>query len=164
MVVRPQFLKELVLAEQELPDTAAVCPKIYFYDQPQVIYSTGGRINPWTRSARQVGRDRKDSGEYEAKEPRDHADGACMLIAREALERVGLMDEDYFAYWKETDWCARARDLGLRSYYVPSARVWHKAAASQAASYGYHFLVRRNALLWHATNVVPLRDQPVEGR
>lgn len=209
VVVHPRFLHELVTAARGLPDFAAACPKIYFYDRPQVIYSAGGMVNPWTGGARQVGRGREDRGQYERIAVRDYADGACMLIARDALERVGLLDEDYFAYWEETDWCARAREAGLRCYYVPAARVWHKAAASLAASNDFHFLFRRNALLflrkrktplhllsalvlyvfvysplhllrhptairrvpaelrallWHASNSVPLRSKTAEGR
>ncbi len=156
VVVHPRFLDELVSAAQAAPDLAAACPKIYFYHRPQVIYSTGGRINPWIGSARQVGRGRQDRGQYDQPAPRDYADGACMLVSRQALERVGLLDEDYFAYWEETDWCARARDLGLRSYYVPSARIWHKAATSQAASNDFHFLFRRNALLFLRKRKTPL--------
>ncbi|MFQ6020118.1 MAG: glycosyltransferase family 2 protein, partial [Dehalococcoidia bacterium] len=79
---------------------------------------------------------------------RDYADGACMLVKRAALERVGLLDEEYFAYWEETDWCARAGDLGYRCYYVPTARVWHKAARSRAPDNRFYYLFRRNALLF----------------
>jgi GT2 family glycosyltransferase len=71
-----------------------------------------------------------------------------MLIGRSALERVGLLDEEYFAYWEETDWCARAREIGLKSYYVGNARIWHKAAHSQTPDSDYYYLFRRNALLF----------------
>jgi hypothetical protein len=61
---------------------------------------------------------------------------------------VGLLDEDYFAYWEETDWCVRAREKGLRCYYVPQARVWHRAARSREASDSFNFHYRRNALMF----------------
>ena len=59
-----------------------------------------------------------------------------------------MLDEQYFAYWEETDWCLRAREKGLHSYYVPSARIWHKASRSQTPDARFHFLYRRNALLF----------------
>ena len=148
VVVQPTFLEELVRAAEGLPDAAVLCPKIYFHDHPTVICSTGGRVNPWAGTARQVGRGEEDRGQYEHVAERDYADGACMLIRREALERVGLLDEEYFAYWEETDWCARARDIGLKSYYVSKARIWHKTARSQDPDTGYYYLFRRNALLF----------------
>src|SRR3990170_1685388 len=148
VTVDRRFLDELVRAAEGLPDAAALCPKIYFHDRPTVICSTGGRLNPWAGAARQVGRGEEDRGQYQQVAVRDYADGACMLIKREALERVGLLDEEYFAYWEETDWCARAAEAGYRSYYVSKARIWHKTARSQDPDTGYYYLFRRNALLF----------------
>ncbi len=87
---------------------------------------------------------------------RDYTDGACMLIKRAALERVELLDEHYFAYWEETDWCARAVEAGYRCYYVPTARVWHKAARSQAPDNDFYYLFRRSALLFTRKRKSPL--------
>ncbi len=155
-VVDPAFLSGLVQAAEEIPDGAAFCPKICYYDRPRVIHSTGGRVNAWMGRAWQVGRDRPDEEPYGRVEERDYADGACMLMRRSALDRVGLLDEEYFAYWEETDWCARAGEMGLKSYYVPNARIWHKAARSQAPDSEYHYLFRRNAFLFLRKRKSPL--------
>jgi GT2 family glycosyltransferase len=154
--VDTRFLSELVGAAERLPDAAALCPKIYFHDRPTVICSTGGQVNPWVGTARQVGQGKEDRDQYEQVAERAYADGACMLIRRDALERVGLLDEEYFAYWEETDWCARAAEAGYKSYYVPAARVWHKAARSQAPDNNYYYLFRRNALLFLRKRKSPL--------
>jgi GT2 family glycosyltransferase len=156
VTVDTQFLDELVRAAEGLPAAAALCPKIFFHDRPTIICSTGGRVNPWAGTARQVGRGEEDRGQYEQVAERDYADGACMLIRREALERVGLLDEEYFAYWEETDWCARATEAGYRCYYVPAARIWHKATRSQAPDSDYYYLFRRNALLFLRKRKSPL--------
>ncbi len=148
VTVDSRFLDELVRAAEELPDAAALCPKIYFHDRPTVICSTGGRVNLWAGTAHQVGRGEEDRGQYEQVAVRDYADGAAMLMRRQALERVGLLDEEYFAYWEETDWCARAAESGYRSYYVPTSRVWHRTARSQAPDPEYYYLYRRNAFLF----------------
>jgi len=147
-IVDPAFLSERLRAARSLPDLAAACPRTYFYDRPEVIYSTGGSVNIWTGTARQIGRGQPNHGQFERLERRDYADGVCMLIPTAALDRVGLLDEDYFAYWEETDWCARARQLGLNCYYVPQAKIWHKAARSQTPGSDFHYLYRRNALLF----------------
>ncbi len=147
-VVDPAFFFGLVQAAEEIPEGAAFCPKICFYERPRVIYSTGGRVNAWMGKAWQVGRGEEDRGQHDQVAERDYADGACMLIRREALERVGLLDEEYFAYWEETDWCARAVEAGYKCYYVPAARIWHKAARSQAPDAEYYYLFRRNAFLF----------------
>ena len=146
--VDPSFLSALVEAAQTLPALAAACPKTFFYETPEGIYSTGGKFSLWRGVARQIGRGQRDRGQFERRERRGYADGVCMLIPASAIERVGLLDEEYFAYWEETDWCARAGHLGLSCYYVPGARIWHKAARSQAPDPEFHYRYRRNALLF----------------
>jgi GT2 family glycosyltransferase len=51
--------------------------------------------------------------------------GACMMVRREALDQVGLLDEDYFLFLEETDWCYRMRKVGWKIYHVPEAEVLH---------------------------------------
>ncbi|MFV9505143.1 MAG: glycosyltransferase family 2 protein [Oscillochloridaceae bacterium umkhey_bin13] len=56
--------------------------------------------------------------------------GACMLARRSAVEQVGLMDEAYFMYSEETDWCWRMRRAGWEVWYVPAAPIIHYGGQS----------------------------------
>lgn len=60
----------------------------------------------------------------------DWLPGAALLIRREVFERVGLMDEDYFLYYEETDFCLHAARHGYEVWYYPGARVRHLAGKS----------------------------------
>ena len=51
--------------------------------------------------------------------------GACMMIKREIIERIGLLDENFFAYAEDMDFCFRARQAGYEIYYVPEAKLIH---------------------------------------
>ena len=51
--------------------------------------------------------------------------GACMIIRRQAWEAVGPLDEGFFMYYEDIDWCYRARQAGWSIHYVPAARVTH---------------------------------------
>ena len=51
--------------------------------------------------------------------------GACLMLRREALDRVGLLDEDYFMYSEEVDLCYRVQRAGWRLYWIPQARIVH---------------------------------------
>ncbi len=51
--------------------------------------------------------------------------GACMLARRQAIDDVGLLDEGYFMYSEEPDWCWRMRTKGWETWYTPEARVTH---------------------------------------
>jgi GT2 family glycosyltransferase len=51
--------------------------------------------------------------------------GACLFVRREVVEQVGLIDEDYFFFLEETDWCHRIRHHGWRVVHLPDAHVIH---------------------------------------
>jgi GT2 family glycosyltransferase len=55
----------------------------------------------------------------------DSVIGACMMVKREAMEQVGLLDEDYFLFLEETDWCCRMKKAGWKIYHVPQAEIFH---------------------------------------
>ena len=55
----------------------------------------------------------------------DSVIGACMMVRREAAERVGWLDEDYFLFLEETDWCFRIKKAGWKIYHCPEAEATH---------------------------------------
>jgi GT2 family glycosyltransferase len=55
----------------------------------------------------------------------DSVSAACILLDRKVVERVGGMDEDFFVYWSDVEWCRRIKDDGWKIYVVPGARVVH---------------------------------------
>jgi GT2 family glycosyltransferase len=60
----------------------------------------------------------------------DWVSGACMLVRREVVEQVGLLDERFFLYFEDNDWCLRMRRAGWRILYDPRFEVVHLGGAS----------------------------------
>jgi len=60
----------------------------------------------------------------------DWVKGAALMARREAIEQVGPMDEGFFMYSEELDWCRRFREAGWRVVYLPSARIIHHEGKS----------------------------------
>ena len=72
----------------------------------------------------------------------DSVCGACMLVRRGVLERVGLLDERFFMYGEDLDWCLRTREAGWTVRYEPSVVVQHQhgaASRKRALRTTYHF-------------------------
>lgn len=94
--------------------------------QEFLILSTLGRrlVRPWYPS----------HGPEETEGPQrvEYVEGACMLVRREALAEVGGLDEGYFMYAEEVDWCKRMRMAGWEVWYTPAAKVVHIGSASSA--------------------------------
>ena len=63
--------------------------------------------------------------EQDRPQPVDWVAGACMLIRKDVFDDVGLMDEAYFLYYEEVDFCLQARRRGWECWYVPQSRIMH---------------------------------------
>jgi len=148
--VAPDLLRLLVGAAEADPAVGVAGPTIYYYDRPEVIWSAGGAID-WRRGRTwMVGLDEEDVGQF-GEAPREVAfvTGCALLVGRRVLEQVGLLDERFFAYYEEVEWCVRARRAGFGIVHVPRARVWHKISpGAQADSPLVHYYMTRNRLLF----------------
>jgi GT2 family glycosyltransferase len=60
----------------------------------------------------------------------DWVSGACMLVRRDAFEAIGGMDEGFFLYWEDADFCRRLKRAGWRTMYLPSAGATHMGGRS----------------------------------
>jgi hypothetical protein len=148
--VAPDLLSRLVEGTESEERVAAAGPTIYYYDPPHLIWSAGGRIDSRRGRTSILSLDEADYGQL-GDEPRevDFATGCALWMSRQALRRVGLLDERFFAYFEEIEWCARARRAGFRVLHVPLAHVWHKVPHdARESSPGVHYYMTRNRLLF----------------
>lgn len=63
--------------------------------------------------------------EYSRPQEVDSIIGACMVVRKTCIDRIGLLDEDYFFFMEETDWCFRMKKSGFRIVYFPDCRIIH---------------------------------------
>ena len=109
----------------------------------------------WLSPNRFPGKEKSYAGPIEV----DSVIGACMMVRWDALNRVGLLDEDYFLFLEETDWCYRMKRAGWKIYHVPQAEVYHfqgksagtakKRARVEFYRSRYHFFRKnRGSLQW----------------
>jgi N-acetylglucosaminyl-diphospho-decaprenol L-rhamnosyltransferase len=68
--------------------------------------------------------------EGQAPFPVDHPLGAAMMVRAKTIAEVGLLDEGFWMYCEEIDWCWRMRQAGWQAYCVPAAQVVHHAGRS----------------------------------
>ena len=112
------------------PESAFVGPLIYYADRPSVIWSAGGAVSFWTGNIRHLGLREEDAGQYVDVREVDYVTACAVLASAKAVRAIGPMDEAYYMYNEDTDWCIRARDAGFAVLFAPSARIWHKVSMS----------------------------------
>lgn len=148
LIVKPDWLSELVnTALQEKADIA------------------GGRQYQWTEDQQAL----DESNGYSSYQTVDlvtghtvtlhrgervteanNLSGSNLLVSKRAIEKIGYLDDDFFAYYEETDLVARAKRAGIKAIYVPTAKVWHKSGAStKSQPYFYFYQMHRNRF-WFA--------------
>ncbi|MGB9979484.1 glycosyltransferase family 2 protein [Methanobacterium sp.] len=132
-VVASDFLGELIKVSENEDNIGFVSPKIYYYNfnsKQNVINFAGGSLNMFKGQSQSIGVNEIDNGQYDKIKTVKYGEGSCLLVKREVLEKIGLFDTEYFAYWEEVDLCIRGYKRGYRSVYAPKARIWHKVSAS----------------------------------
>ena len=124
-----KWLQELVNAILEDGLIAAVGSKILLYDNPQLLNHAGAKITP-IGGGFDIGLYRQDASEYNIKKPVGAVCGAAMLVKKDVFLEMGGFDDDFFAYFEDTDFCWRAWLYGYKVIYVPTSVVYHKFGGS----------------------------------
>jgi GT2 family glycosyltransferase len=68
--------------------------------------------------------------DYNSMREVDWVTGACLMTRREVIETVGLLDERFFMFAEDADWCWRVREYGRKVYFIPDAQVLHHGGGS----------------------------------
>ena len=141
-VVAPDFVSEMIKAFDHR-DAGIVGAKIYYHDDSRRIWYGGGDFYPLIALPRHLNIRKIDRGIDEIIKETGYVTGCAMMIKREVLEDVGLLDSSYQMYCEDVDYCLRARHAGWKSYYSPMAHIWHKVSSSSGGGFTPYKLENR---------------------
>ncbi len=146
-VAEPTWLEELVRYGDEANRIGMMGSKILFFEPPGVIDKVGHLIY-WDGQNRGRGTMEADTGQYNRAEEILWPDACAALYHRKVFEETGGFDESFFAFGDDADLGMRARLLGWKAWYVPTAVVHHRHSATAGAYSPLKvMLVERNRLL-----------------
>lgn len=162
-VVDKNLIVELLKVATTDEEIGILAPKIYFAhgfefykdrynkkDLGKVFWYAGGETDWKNVISHHRGVDEIDNGQYDTVEETSFASGCCLMITKEALNKVGFFDEKYFLYYEDSDLCERAKKAGFKIIYAPAAIIWHKNAGSAGGSGSklQDYYITRNRLLF----------------
>lgn len=131
-VVTPEFLSRLVSAADF---RTIVVPKILYYYNPRLLSTHAGDFDwNWGRF-RATFHARADTPAASRPRQLRTASFCCALVPARAFREVGLLDEQFFMYYEETDWLQRAQGLGYRLLYEPRAVIFHRESGSSGGGW-----------------------------
>lgn len=129
-IVDPEMIT-MLMAELH-PGVGIVGPVIFYYSQPDTVWSMGGGIHPILLEM--TGTHGRGSRVPQEPVAQGFLSGCAMLIPRQTFEQVGLWDERFFMYYEDLDFCLRVGKSGLKLVLAPAARMWHKVTASSGGA------------------------------
>ncbi len=142
--VAPDFLTNLIEVSEKQQDAGMLGPKIYNFNEPDKVWFAGARFDQETCKVITTGSEQTYKREGNNLVESDYVTGCALLIKKEALEKIGLLDERFFLYWEDVDWGLRCRKAGIKNLIVTHSHIWHKASASSG---GIDSLIR----IYHKT-------------
>jgi len=126
------FISTLQKELENHPDIGLLSPLIlYFDDQRKIQYAGYTPMNYLTGRNRGMGFMEEDIGQYDhVTTETGYCHGAAMICRRADLQRVGLMEEHFFLYYEELDWCEKFKRAGLKIGFTGKAKIYHKESMS----------------------------------
>lgn len=129
VVFGPELLERLVEALDQYKCDMTT-PMMYYHEPKDRIWAAGGSLQPWLGYRnKHRGEGETDRGQYSVACRVTFAPLCCVLIRKEVLDRVGLLDERYFTYTEDVDFMYLCLKQGLSLWYVPEAKLWHKVSS-----------------------------------
>jgi GT2 family glycosyltransferase len=129
--VASDFLPPLLEVMNAGPRRAGVCSAVHRLDRPELLDVAFSEIRWWERHVVQLrGVNALASEGFDRCQQIEVAVGCSLLMSADALRELGVLDEAYFAYHEDVDWCVRARRAGWELFYQPFSRVYHRGSAS----------------------------------
>jgi len=131
------------------PKVGVVCPKIRFAWGNNPIQFTGYTpLSKITVRNQSIGFGEEDNGQYDTPHSTPYAHGAAMMVRREAIDKAGMMPENYFLYYEELDWSMMIRRAGYDIWYDPACTIYHKESQSTGQDSPLRtFYITRNRLM-----------------
>lgn len=124
-------IARLVELFEKNPAIGLAGPLICYYPmekwtEDMIQYAGMSPVHPLTARNKTIGKGEWDRGQYDRPVKTAYAHGAAMMCTRQALEKVGMMEEAFFLYYEELDWGERIRKAGFEIWVEPRAKIYHK--------------------------------------
>lgn len=152
------FVETLVDEFIKNPGIGLLSPLIvYFDDKTKVQYAGFNPMNYLTGRNRRPLRPKFNLNQDNRSQETGFIHGAAMMCRRDDLKKVGLMEENYFLYYEEIDWCEKFKKAGKKIWFTSKTKIYHKESASvgRESSLKTYFM-HRNRMLYIRKNTTSI--------
>lgn len=150
-IVEADFLKKLLKGFESGKDCGITTPQIRYYSEPDKIWYAGGSLNPRTGRTEHYHYNEILSDSNLSSCKVSFASGCCLCIARRVVDTVGVLNEDFFLYEEDAEYCLRVVKAGFEIHFVLSSLIYHKVSATTGAGSTlsqYYSVRNKYYLIW----------------
>lgn len=143
-IIEPDFLQHLLDGFNYQENCGVTTGRILYHAMPDTIWYAGGAFNCKTGRIKHFSYGKKDTLLEMTPQTVTFVSGCCMCLSRILVENVGLLNEDFFLYEEDAEYCYRVNKSGFTMVYVPIAVVYHKVSAStgQGSPMSQYYTIR----------------------
>jgi len=149
------LIESLVHTMESHPAIGIISPMIMYDQDPTIVQYAGFTpMNYYTCRNECIGQFEKDHGQFDGIIGQTgYCHGAAMMISRTAIEKSGLMAENFFLYYEEMDWCEKVKGAGFEIWVNTTARIYHKESLAVGKNSGLkEYFMNRNRILFIRRN------------
>ena len=128
-IVEQDFLEPLITFCEKNNDIGVASGKIYYYNNKDTYWFNGGKFNKYTAKITHINYNEKDIGQ-ETPKINTFITGCFWFIPKRVIESVGLINENYFMYLEDLEYCQRVIEKGFRLAVCQESKIYHKVSSS----------------------------------
>lgn len=157
-IVTPGFIQPMLAIFNLNESIGAVQPKILFESERDIIWNGGTGFSQWGHYPYTLGTGKKNAAFGNQVGEIPWITGCCFLVKCAVVRDIGVLDNDFFIYFEDTDWSLRMREAGYQLYYQPDSKIYHKVGQSDRnrssegegnlSPFAHYVTVRNHLYLW----------------
>jgi GT2 family glycosyltransferase len=149
-IVDRAYLQELSTISELHPEISIWNPVINYFDKPNTIWHLGAQVIPGTLITSEPFHNKENSSLDRETIPIIFAHGCAMMVHADVFKKIGLLDDSFFMYAEEVDFCWRAHLAGFQASAAPKAKIIHKGSvSSNRQKKNTHYLRSRNQIFFY---------------
>jgi GT2 family glycosyltransferase len=160
-IVMPGSLQRLMREVVATPAAWAATPRICYAAEPARVWYDGGLVGARTGWVRHAGIRQPAARLSDRSRFVDYGTGCALLLSPRAMHEIGELDESYYFYGEDCDYCLRLRAASGRVLHVPAAIILHKVSASYGATSARKAYLRSRSHIKLLRAHWPARRRPV---
>ena len=134
-IVEKSAFENLIKLKKQNENPAIYSGKVLYYSEPETIWFDGGHLNYLFGKTSHIGYDKKNVNSDQKIKEVNFITFCYVLIPFEVLNKVGFLDESYFMYFEDTDYCYKVTRNGFHQYIVENSIIYHKVGKSSGGKF-----------------------------